>query len=429
MIRTGRHDLLTPVDAAWFRMDEAEDPADVASVLFFDGPLDEARLRRTLEDRLLEHRRFRRRVVDRGRLLPPEWKDDEQFRIDTHLRHLDLAPDDDLADVLSELMSVPMSFAHSPWSWTILHGLPEGDAAFVRIHHCLGDGFALLDVLMSLADTDGAQADARPPPPAVRDDGSTRGATRSLAHLLALRFDPATFLRGPLSGRRRVAWTERFALAQVKTIAHAHRATVNDFLLASLSAALRRYLVAREGTASPIRAIVPVNLRPCDVPIDLEQGNWFGLVFLDLPVGEDSRERRLTALRRSMDRLKRSKEAGVALWILGLMGRVPIAVDRMIEWLFAHKASVVVTNVPGPKSRLHLAGSPVRDMFFWVPHPCGLGLGVSIMSYAGHVRVGFRADTAIVPDPGLLARFFTEELTMELAPGARQEGEHERHVT
>lgn len=204
---------------------------------------------------------------------------------------------------------------------------------------------------------------------------------------------------------------------------------MNDFLLAALSAALRRYLIAREGTASPIRAIVPVNLRPSDVPMDLEKGNWFGLVFLDLPVDQDTRDRRLTALRRSMERLKRSKEAGVALGILGLMGRAPMVVERIIEAIFAHKASLVVTNVPGPSKPLRLAGSPVRDIVFWVPHPAGFGLGISILSYAGHVRLGFRADTAIVPDPDLLARFFTEELSKDLPPISRKELHHEQRVT
>lgn len=424
-----RHELLTPVDAAWFRMDAADDPADVAAILFFDGSVDEARLRRTIEQRLLSIPRFRRRVVDRGSIAPPEWKDDERFTLDAHLKRIELAPDDDLAEVVSQLVSVPMSFEHSPWSATVLHGLPAGDALFVRLHHCLGDGFALLDVLVSLADTNGVNEGDRPPPPAIHHDGHRRGAVVSLARILALRFDPATFLRGPLSGRRRVAWTPPLSLDDVKTVAHAHRATVNDFLLAALSAALRRYLIAREGTASRIRAVVPVNLRPNDVPIDLDKGNWFGLVFLDLPVQEDTRDRRLTALRRSMDKVKRSKDAGVTLWILGLMGRVPVLVDRMIEALFARKASLVVTNVPGPRTRLHLAGAPVRDMVFWVPHPCGFGLGISIMSYAGRIRVGFRADTSIVPDPELLARFFEEELNAELAPLARKERHHEQRVT
>lgn len=422
-----RHDLLTPVDAAWFRMDQDEDPADVAAVLFFDGPIDEARLRQRLEDRLLIHPRFRRRVVDRGKVAPPEWKDDEHFSLDAHVRRLELAPDEDLADVVSRLVSTPMSFAHSPWSATILRGLRGGDALFVRLHHCLGDGFALLDVLISLADKNGA-GDEKPPAP-VLPEGHRRGAALSLARILAMRFDPATFLRSPLSGRRRVAWTDPIALADVKAAAHGQRATVNDLLLGSLSAALRRYLIAREGTAAPIRAIVPVNLRPHDMPIDLERGNWFGLVFLDLPVDEDTRDRRMVALRRSMERIKRSKEAGVALWILGLMGRVPTLVDRVIEAVFTHKASVVVTNVPGPRHRLRLAGNEVRDIVFWVPHPAGLGLGISILSYAGQVRVGFRADAAVVPDPELLARFFVEELGAELSSVSRREVHHEQRVT
>jgi hypothetical protein len=48
---------------------------------------------------------------------------------------------------------------------------------------------------------------------------------------------------------------------------------------------------------------------------------------------------------------------------------------------------------------------------FWVPHPCGLAVGASILSYAGTVRVGLRTDTAVVPDPETLARYFEDDLT------------------
>lgn len=405
-----RHELLSPVDAAWFRMDASEDPADVAAVLFLDGRVDEARLRRTLEERLLVHPRFRQRVVDRGRIAAPEWQDDDRFSLATHVRSLSLHAGDDVAEVISRLVSRPMRFAHSPWSATVLHRASGDDALFVRLHHCLGDGFALLDALVSLADGhEGAENDVARPPP-VTPPPSGQGALRSLGHILAMPFDPPTFLRDPLSGNRRVTWTERFELAALKDAARARGVTLNDLLMAAVAGSLRRYLLAREGVISPLRAIVPVNLRPPGTAIDWTKGNWFGLVFLDLPVHAETERERLDEVHRAMETIKHGQEAAVTLGILNVMGRVPIVVDRIIESIFAHKASVVVTNVPGPPAPLRIAGAPIRDIVFWVPHPCGLGLGISILSYAGGVRVGLRADVAVVPDPELLARFFAEDV-------------------
>jgi diacylglycerol O-acyltransferase / wax synthase len=47
---------------------------------------------------------------------------------------------------------------------------------------------------------------------------------------------------------------------------------------------------------------------------------------------------------------------------------------------------------------------------FWVPHPALLGVGVSILSYAGEVRIGVRADAAAMPDPADLVTWFGMEL-------------------
>jgi diacylglycerol O-acyltransferase len=64
----------------------------------------------------------------------------------------------------------------------------------------------------------------------------------------------------------------------------------------------------------------------------------------------------------------------------------------------------VLTNVPGPRTPLHLGGHEIRRISFCVPHPAALGLGVSILSYAGEVRIGARADAAVMRDPGDLVR-------------------------
>jgi diacylglycerol O-acyltransferase / wax synthase len=428
-------ELLSPVDAAWFRMEDRKDPADIASVMVFDEPLNDARLRAVLEERLLVHRRFKRRVVDSpGRIAPPHWEDEPGFSLDAHFRRVRLEEDSEpaLARFVSDLMNEPTDFSRSPWTFCVVDGVGTGSALVVRVHHCMGDGFALVDILLSLADT--ASGAPRPgpgmaPPGPARDErahehehegwlASAAHATRdakdlmtALGHLLVLPFDPPTCFRGKLTGERRVAWSAPVPLSRVKDLAHAKGATVNDVLMTALAGAYRRYMLDRGTEALPFRAIVPVNLRPPGQPIDQEHGNWFGLVFLELPVEVAPPDARLMELKREMDRIKHSKEAVVALGILAVLGRSPVVIDQIAEEVFARKATVVVTNVPGPREPLVLAGSPLRDMWFWAPHPCGLGSGASILSYAGKVRVGIRSDAAIVPDPEVLARHFHAELT------------------
>jgi hypothetical protein len=85
---------------------------------------------------------------------------------------------------------------------------------------------------------------------------------------------------------------------------------------------------------------------------------------------------------------------------------------RALTTFFSRKTSLVLTNLAGPGSRLHIAGRSLARLVFWVPHPCNLGLGVSVMSYAGEIRFGVRADVAVVADPGDVVARIGDELTV-----------------
>jgi WS/DGAT/MGAT family acyltransferase len=186
--------------------------------------------------------------------------------------------------------------------------------------------------------------------------------------------------------------------------------TVNDVLLSALTGGLRRYLEERKDSTLGlnIRAIVPVNLRP---PGDNELvGNRFGLVFLSLPIGVQDPLKRLVVLRRRMERIKNSSEAIVAIHILGAIGMSPSQIERIIIAIFGMKGTAVMTNVPGPRQPLYLAGAKIDNLVFWVPTPANLGLGVSIISYAGRVTLGIAADENLIPDPEAIIENFSQEL-------------------
>jgi hypothetical protein len=119
---------------------------------------------------------------------------------------------------------------------------------------------------------------------------------------------------------------------------------------------------------------------------------------------------RMAELRRRMRRLKRSAEPLVTYSILRALGRSPLAVQRAVVRLLATKTTAVLTSVPGPQQTLYLAGAPIRDIFFWVPQAGRVGLGMSICSYDGQVRLGLATDTGLVPDPERIIAGFHDEL-------------------
>jgi WS/DGAT C-terminal domain len=142
---------------------------------------------------------------------------------------------------------------------------------------------------------------------------------------------------------------------------------------------------------------------------DAWEDDHFGLVFLDLPTDVAAASGRLLAVRERTALLKQRPDAVATFAVLSALGRIP-AVEPWATRFFSRKASVVITNVPGPREPLHLAGRRIDHAMFWVPHPATLGVGVSILSYAGEVRIGVRADVAVMPEPADLVERFEEEV-------------------
>jgi WS/DGAT/MGAT family acyltransferase len=430
-----------------------EDPTNlmmITGVLTFSAPLDFDRLRFTLQTGLGQIRRFRQRVVRAG--LPPAgfyWEDDAAFDLNYHLRRASLPPPGDqaaLRELASLLASTPLDLGRPLWQFHLVADYRGGSALICRLHHTIGDGLALVYVLLSLTDDEpgapwplvrprrlkdsipfydafleGARKTAgtattqlralQADPSRLVDGASLAGqAAGTVARLFLMPPDPPTLLKGPLGVAKRVAWSEPIELDRIKMIGRAVGGTVNDVLLAALTGALHRYLVSRcdLDPELDLRAVVPVNLRRPGTEAEL--GNKFGLVFLSLPVGQADADLRLAAVKRRMDALKSSIQAPVTFGILSLLGIVPLEVEEWALSFFGARATLVATNVMGPKEKLYLAGAPIESLMFWVPQSGRLGLGASIQSYAGRVWVGFIADEGLIPDPQAIVDGFHADL-------------------
>lgn len=248
--------------------------------------------------------------------------------------------------------------------------------------------------------------------PAVAGNYATEASeiVRELAHSLTLPDDPPSRFKGRLGVHKRVAWAKPLPLDEVKAVSKAFGCTVNDVLIAAVTGALRKYLIA-EGDSpdnlQDIRATVPVNLRPLERAQEL--GNHFGLVFLSLPLAVDNPLERLYTVNDRMNELKSSKQAAVTLGFLAALGMGPSAVQKPVLDVLSQKASAVLTNVPGPQQPLYLAGAKMKEMMFWVPQNGGIGLGISILSYNGKVFFGIISDRRLVAEPSrVISRFRSE---------------------
>jgi len=446
---------MSNVDAAWLHMESATNLMLIAGVMVFHEKIEFSELKELIEDRLLSFDRFRQKVVLSS--VPgvgPRWVDDPYFNLRFHLQKMAL-PDpggrEELQELTSTLMSTPLDYSKPLWHFQYVENVGSGSAIVVRIHHCIADGIALVRVLLGLTD-DSPQGSPkarrtrrrRRPlgggfwlPEVVNDavysarkiagrvvdksfetlTNPARAAqlvseaakgTGVLARIATMSADPDSLFKGELCTAKRCAWSEEMPLDQVKAYSKTQGATINDVLLAGVTGALRRYMIGRKSDVEDLnlRAVVPVNLRPESDIVKL--GNRFGLVFLALPIGIADREERLRELKKRMDVIKASSEPIVIYALLNAVGLTGPKIESIALRLFGSKATAVMTNVPGPREEIYLAGKVMRSMMFWVPQSARLGLGVSILSYAGQVRLGVVSDSGLVPDPQSIIDAFQE---------------------
>lgn len=446
-------------DHAWLRMDDPRNLMIITGLMTTETRLDPGRLREVIQTRLLGFDRFRQRLVPS--ILPwmrPVWEEDPDFDLEAHLEEVELDEPVDqrlLQDLISVVMSKPLDYRRPLWKIYLVENYGGGSALIARLHHSLADGISLVQVLLSLtSDTpespDGA-AFAASETVRTGKSGSLGSADLTLGEVrreirrmasdpshartrlrqgleftfavgkLVLRWpDPHTPFKGPINIEKSCAWSQPLPLDQVKQTGRKFGATINDVLISCTAGALGDYLEQRgfDPADRQIRGLIPVNLRPVDGKPDL--GNQFGMLFLSLPIGIQDPVERLESVQRNMNALKSSAEPLATYGVINLLGAIPAWTEETAVGFFDSKATAVMTNVPGPRTRRYLAGAPIDMVMAWVPQSGRIGLGVSIISYNGKVWLGVATDCGLVPDPEKIVAAFEQEFDLLRKKGSER---------
>ncbi len=463
---------MSRVDTAWLRMDSDANLMMIVGVWLLRPRVTVDDVRRRVGDTLLAYPRFRQ-CVHEDVVTGASWVDDAGFDLPRHVvaetlpasrRGSGVTPLDALKTRVAELTAQPLDRGRPLWQFHVVENLDgERSALVARIHHCIGDGIALISVMLSIADG------GKPPPErkrraaAAEDDangdsngdadwladailrpmtdatvkaigmagsGVARGldalakpgafgtielariggqVLSDLAAFALMSDDSRTRLKGKAQPHKRVDWGEPLPLDAVKLVGKVMGVSINDVLLACVAGAVGAYLRDQgdDPAGQEIRAMVPVNLRPLDQAWKL--GNRFGLVPLVLPIGIEHPLERLYAVHARMGELKGSYQPLLAFAVLAVAGLTIKPVQDAILGLFAKKSTAVMTNVPGPKDPIRFCGATVEQVMFWVPQSGDIGMGVSILSYGGGVQFGLITDAVMCPDPeAIIAKFAPE---------------------
>jgi diacylglycerol O-acyltransferase len=216
-------------------------------------------------------------------------------------------------------------------------------------------------------------------------------------------------------------------LADYRTIRDAHGGTVNDVILATLTGALRAWLMTRAesmGGLRQIHAVVPVSV----IDRELEAtslGSQIAPHFVTLPIAEPSPVVRLHQVSYSFKAHKETGRAVAANRLAGIAGFAPTTFHAIGSRVAAAEVrrdfQLSITNVPGPQSPLYAAGARMVRTFPIPPLLPRQALAIGVTSYDGQVFYGITADRDLVPDADVLGQCVTEALTelLDTATGSR----------
>lgn len=412
---------LRAADATWLNMDREDNPLVIDALLLLQPGADvSAVVRRFIEQVVVPYPRFRQVVVDTpGLVRSAAWKPVE-LDLSHHVSRVRL-PAPASRDVLWSAVGAQLERRLDPerplWSLTVIEGLESRQAALLfRAHHVIGDGMAMAQLLLSVCDED----EISMPRPRGRTGRATGDWTerimadidtsldlfRAATELLAIAPDPPSPLSGPLGGKKRIAWSNPVPLSHVQAVREHLGGTVNDVLVSTVAGALRR--AVDHPDLPDVHALIPVYLRPQHAPLPKDLGNHFAPVFLRLPCCEPGPVARHARVMQRTHALKRGQMPLVAAMGVRAIGVAPRRVETVAINHFASRASLVLTNVPGPYNAVHIAGARIDDIIFFVPQPASIGVGLSLFSYDGRVRLGVSVDVERDVDPAAVARAFGE---------------------
>lgn len=458
------YERLSALDAAFLQIETSTCHMHVAVTMMFDaapltcdhGGIDIDRIRDYIAQAIQYVPRYRQRIDYIPLERHPVWVDDAGFNIHYHVRHTAIPRPGtrrQLKRLVGRIISQKLDRARPLWELWVVEGLQDDRFAVIaKVHHCMMDGVAGMDVMAVVLRPDaGATTVERPASWAAREPPSRPQMfadqlrrrveqVRSIwQQLQRLRHDPqhaidqlketaeslATAVRPGMlpasktvlnperiGGYRRFDWL-RLELPEIKRIKNRLGGTVNDVVLAIVAGAVRRFFIAREVDVEGLdfRVMVPVNARRGQGGA---MGNRVSLMLVPLPIGVDDPRQRLVQVRRAAAEAKQSGQTQGAELAeeIGEWTATSVIAQAVRLATKMRPYNLVVTNVRGPPVPLYLLGARMTAVYPMVPLYFNQALGIAVLSYDDGVYWGLCADWDSVPDLHELAGAMREELEL-----------------
>ena len=446
-------------EADAFTLQLERDPllrSTIVAIARFDRSPDWPRLVERIDRATRIDPNFRKKLATSPmRLAPPRWVTDPDFDLSWHLRRSRVPAGAGFEAVLEVARIAGMdAFDHDRplWEFTLVEGLPDGEAALVmKIHHSLTDGIGGISLAGNVVDLSrepdelpevaepaldppsrqfepllealthdvrylvGGGADLLRRAPAVAISAA-RHPRRSVREFTAVTASIARFVqpvmttKSPLMRERRLLWhfdTLDVPVAGLKAAAATVEGTLNDAYVAAIGGGFRRYHDHHGAIIEDLRVSMPISLRTDEDGIG---GNRITIVRFTVPVRLGTPAERIYRIGELCRSARHEPALSYGNWIAGVLNLLPVAVPG---GMFKH-VDLLASNVPGFPVEVFVAGARVEAFYPFGP-PLGSSANITLVSYDGMCNIGINTDGGAVPDPDVLKECLREGFDEVLA--------------
>ena len=462
---------LSPLDAAFLRMESKRTPMHVGAMMTFklpdDAPPDFVRkLMEQMRSKPFMPTPFNCRLA-RTRLsrFAPAWVE-TKVDMEYHMRHSALpfpGGERELGVLVARMHSHPLDLSRPLWECHLIEGLENRRfALYFKAHHCAIDGMGAMKMVQKWLSRDPNDKSGigpwivamkpeqdgepksetllerfrRPAAVAAEQARGVRDLIRGLNKMTrgedsgtrAALTTPRSLFNVPVSQQRRLG-TQILDLNRIKAVARASNSSANDVLIAICGGAIRRYL--EEQNALPEKSLlasVPVALMRAPDQGGNAVAGFVVPVGTEMPVASDRVARINRVTSRSKDELMEMPPAALAQ--LALLGLAPFVLGQMTGTLpkIPPMFNFVISNVVLSKDSMYLMGAELEAMYPVSFLFDGYALNITLVGYKDRVAVGFLGCREAIPSLQRLA-VYTQDALVELeksvgvgapAPGAEK---------
>jgi len=193
------------------------------------------------------------------------WKNEENFQINAHFRHLVLKENKEVEPEFKRVLESPFPPHLSPWEITFVETKEDPNRHYIwfKFHHGLADGFSIFKALMGAADSEVHQLRRT-----AGEDSEVSWTTKVLGGINSLCAIPEMIRLGRggwdaqgLTGLHHTTFTEAIALSLIKQLSQKFGVSVSAILISAVTGAIRKRLLT-DGVCIPKSGVRGITLIP-----------------------------------------------------------------------------------------------------------------------------------------------------------------------